>query len=128
MHQHFRCCLAGCVWIGWCQNASLQQIICIVPDLTIDLICRDVDELLDSDFLCAFQQNVCAINVSMCEGIGVTKAQIHMRLRSEMEDGINVVSLQAIHNLGWICNVAMVECKVSFVVENSSIVEGGTIV
>lgn len=71
---------------------------------------------------------MCTIDVCVGEGVRVTKAQIDMGLCGEMEDCINIVSLQAIHDLGGICNVAMVEREISLVVEDSSVVQGGAVV
>lgn len=128
MDQHFCGSFACSIWVGGGQNAGLQQIIRIVSDLSVHLICGNVDELLDSNLLCALQKDVCAINVGMGEGVRVSKTQIHMGLRRKMEDCINVVSLQTVHHLGRVGDVAMVECKVALVVQGSSIVQGCAVV
>lgn len=128
VNQHFCRSFACSVWICGGQNASFQQILIIVFNFTIHLISGDVDEFLDSDLLRALQENVCAVDVCVCEGIRVTKTQINMRLCSEVENGIDVVALEAVHNFGGVCDVAMVEREVSLVVEDSGIVERGTVV
>jgi len=40
-----------------------------------------------------------------------------------MEDGVNFVSLEAVHNFGWICDIAMVESEISLVVQRAGIVK-----
>lgn len=46
VHQHFRSCLASSIGIGGGQDALLNQIFTVLIDLTIYLICGDVDESL----------------------------------------------------------------------------------
>lgn len=87
-----------------------------------------MDELLDSDLLCALQQNVCPVDVCVCESVRVTKAQIDVGLRGEVEDGIDLVTLEAVHYLGGVGDVSMVEGEVSLVVEDSGIVQGRAVV
>lgn len=64
----------------------------------------------------------------MCEGVRVTEAQIDVRLGGEVEDGINVMASQAVHDLGWIRDIAMVEGEVALVIERPSIVQRGAVV
>lgn len=128
MDQHFRGGLACCVGIRWSQDAGLKQIIRVISDLSIDLVGGDVDELLDADLLCALQQNVSSVDVRMCEGVGVSEAQINVRLCSKVEDSINLMSLQTVHDLGGVRDIAMVECEVALVVQDSSVVQGRAVV
>lgn len=128
VNQHLRCCLGCGVRVCWGKNAGFQQIVGIVPDLSVDLISGDVDELLDSNLLGRLQDNVCTINVGVGECVGVAETQVNVGLSSEMEDGVNVVSLQTVHDLGGVCDITMVEGEVSFVVKGSSVVQGGAVV
>jgi hypothetical protein len=123
VNQHFSCSLGSGVWVGRGKNTGFEQIIGIIFDLAIDLIGRDVDELFDPDLLGTFQDNVCSVDIGMGELIGISEAQINVRLSSKVEDSINVVSLQAIHNLGGIGDISMVESKVPLIVKGSSIVQ-----
>ena len=45
-----------------------------------------------------------------------------------MEDCVDFVLLQAVHNLGGVRDVALVEGKVLLVVENAGVIEGGAVV
>jgi hypothetical protein len=99
VHKHFCCCLTGCIWVRWCQNACLKQIIRIILDLSIDLVCGDVNELLDPHLLRRLQQNVCAIDICVGESVGVSETQVNVRLGCKVEYCVNIVSLQAVHNL-----------------------------
>jgi len=45
-----------------------------------------------------------------------------------MEDGVNFVSLEAVHNLRWICDIAMVESEISLVVQSASVVQRSAVV
>jgi hypothetical protein len=38
MYQHLRGRLAGSVWVRWCENAALQQVVVIVFSLAIYLV------------------------------------------------------------------------------------------
>lgn len=99
MHQHLCSGLTGSIWVGWSKNACLEEIVLIIPDLSVDLIRGDVDKLLDTNVLCTLQQNVCSIDICMCESVRVTETQVDVRLGGEVEDGINLVSLQTVHDL-----------------------------
>ncbi len=121
--QHLGSGFAGSVWVGWCQNASFQQIIGIVSDFTVHLVGGDMDKLLDSNLLRALQKNVGSVYVGVCKGIGVSETQVDVGLRREVEDGINVVPLQTVHNLGRVRDVSMVECEIALVLESSGVVQ-----
>jgi len=51
-----------------------------------------------------------------------------VRLRSKVEDRIDIVSLKAVHDFRGVCNVAVVEREIPFVVEDSSVIQGRTVV
>ena len=93
--KHLGGCFAGGIRVGWGKNARLEEIVVLVLDLTVYLVGRDVDEPLDADLLGALQQHVGAIHVGVGEAVGVAKAQVDMRLGGKVEDGVDVVSLQA---------------------------------
>jgi hypothetical protein len=99
MHQHLCSSLGSSIWVGWSKNACLEEIILIILNLSVNLIGRDVDELLDSNLLRTLQQNVCTVDIGMCESVGVTETQVDVRLSCEMEDCVNVMSLQTVHDL-----------------------------
>ena len=64
----------------------------------------------------------------MCESVGVSETKVDMGLSGKVEDCVNVVSLQAVHDFRGVGDVAMVEGKVALVVESSSIVQRRTVV
>ena len=45
-----------------------------------------------------------------------------------MEDGVNFVSLEAVHHFGGICDIAMVESEVALVVQGTRVVEGSAVI
>ena len=51
-----------------------------------------------------------------------------MRLRGEVEDGVDVVPLEAVDDLGRVGDVPLVECEVAPVVEDARVVEGRAVV
>jgi len=65
--QHLCSRFAGSVWVCWGQDASLEKIVCIISYFSINLISRDVNELLDADLLRTLQNDMCAINIGVCE-------------------------------------------------------------
>ncbi len=71
---------------------------------------------------------MCSVDIVICKGIRVSETQIHVGLRGKVEDGIDVVSLQTVHDFGGVRDVAMVEAEISFVVENAGIVQRRTVV
>lgn len=87
-----------------------------------------MDELLDSDFLGTLQKYVSTVHIGVGESVRVTKTQVDVGLRSEMEDGIDIVALQTVHDFGGVCNVAMVEGEVALVLEDARVVQGSAVV
>ena len=71
---------------------------------------------------------MCTIYICMRKCVGVTEAQINVRLCGKVENCVNIVSLQAVHDLRRVCDIAMVECEISFVIEDSRVVQGSTVV
>ena len=126
--QHFSGGLGGSVWVGWGENGGLEEIILLVLNLSVNLISGDVDELLDSDLLGRLEENVGSVDVGVGESVRVSEGQVNVGLGSEVEDGVNVVTLQAVHHLSWVGNISMVEGKVALVVQSTGVVEGSTVV
>lgn len=69
-----------------------------------------------------------SVDIGVGESVRVTKTQIHVGLRGKMENGINVVSLEAVHDLGGICNVAIVEGEIPLVVQDTGVVQGSAVI
>ena len=87
-----------------------------------------MDETLDSNLLGGLEKNVGSVNVGVSESVRVTEGQINVGLGSEMEDGVNVVTLQAVHNLRWVGDIAVVKGEVSLIVQRTSVVERSAVV
>lgn len=128
VNQHLSGGLGGSVWVGWSQNAGLEEIILLILNLSVNLIGGDVDETLDSDLLGGLEENVGSVNVGVGESVRVAKGQVNVGLGSEVEDGVNVVTLQAVHDLGWVGDITMVEGEVSLIVQGARVVEGSAVV
>lgn len=128
MDQHLCGGLAGSVWVGGSQDAGLQQIVVVISDLAIDLVGGDVDELLDAHLLGTLEENVRAVHVGVGELVGVSEAQVDVGLGGKVEDGIDVMPLEAVHDLGGVGDVAMVEGEIPLVVEHPGIVQRRTVV
>lgn len=126
--QHLSGGLGGSVWVSWSQNAGLEEIILLILNLSVNLVGGDVDETLDSDLLGGLEENVGSVNVGVGESVRVTEGQINVGLGSEVEDGVNVVTLQAVHNLRWVGDITVVEGEVSLVVQRTGVVEGSAVV
>lgn len=123
VHQHLCGGLGGGVGVGGGEDAGLEEVIILVLNLTVDLIGGDVDEALDADLLGGLEQHVGAVDVGVGEPVRVTEAQVDVRLRGEVEDGVDVVALEAVHHLGGVGDVALVEGEVPLVIEGAGVVE-----
>ncbi len=128
VNQHLSGGLGGSVRVGWGENRSLEEIIILILNLSVDLIGGDVDEALDVNLLGRLEKDVSAVDVGVGEAVGVSEGQVNVRLSREVEDGVNVVTLQAVHNLGWVCDITMVEREVSLIVQGAGVVEGRAVV
>ena len=128
LHQHLGGRLARGVRVRRRQYARLEQVRVLVVDLAVDLVGRDVDEALDADLLGALEQHVGAVDVGVREAVRVAKAQVDVRLRGKVEDGIDVVALEAVHHLGRVRYVALVEGEVAPLVEDARVVERRAVV
>lgn len=106
VHVHFGRRLAGGVWVGGCEHTVLEKIWIIEINLSHDFIRRHVDESFDLGLDSALEHGVCTFDVGLGELERVSEAQIDMRLRSEMEDGINLVLLQRSENIVAVGDVA----------------------
>ncbi len=128
VHQHLGGGLARGVGVGRGEQAGLEEVIVVVLDLAVDLIGRDVDESLDAHLLGALEQHVCAEDIGMGEAVRVSEAQVDVRLGREVEDGVDLVALEAVDDLGGVGDVTLVEGEVALVVQHSRVVQRGTVV
>lgn len=121
--KHFRRGFTGSIGIRRSQNARLQQVVVVVPDLAVNLVGGDVDESVDPDLLGALQHDVGAVHIGMGKDVRVAEAQINMRLGGEVEDGVDFVTLHAVKHLRGVRYVPMVEAEVALVVQDPRVVE-----
>lgn len=128
VHQHLGGGLGGSVRVGGGKDAGLEEVIILILNLTVNFIGGDVDEALDADLLGRLEQDVSAVDVGVGETVGVSEAQVDVGLGSEVEDGVNVVALEAVHHLGGVGDVSLVEGEVPLVIEGTGVVERSTVV
>jgi hypothetical protein len=128
IHKHLGGSLARGVRVGRSKNARLEEIIVVVLDLSIDLVGRDVNEALDANLLGTLEQHVGAVDVGVSKAVRVAKAQVDVRLGGKVEDGVDVVALEAVDHLDGVGDVALVEAKVALLVEGACVVERGAVV
>ena len=87
-----------------------------------------MDEPSDTNFLGTLEEDVSTVHVSVCKCVGVTKTQINMGLSGKVEDSVNLMSLETVHDLRRICDISMVKGEISLVIEGSCVVERCTII
>ena len=98
LHQELSSCLGGGVWVCRLQDVFFIHGVGIkVFTFSIYLICRDMNESADGGaVLGRLEQNVCAIDVGLGEGEGVTKGVIYMGLCCKVHDSVDIILLKAV--------------------------------
>jgi hypothetical protein len=76
----------------------------------------------------SLEQDVCAVNIRVCELVRIAKAEVDVRLCCEVEDGFDLVFAQYTLDICGRCDVTLFECEIWSVVENSRVVERGAVV
>lgn len=122
VHEHLGGGLGGGVGIGGRQDARLEQVVVIILDLAVDLVGGNVDEAFDADLLGALEQYMGAIDVGVSETVRVAETQVDVGLRGEVEDGVDVVPLQAVDDFAGVGDVAVVEVEIPLVVQHACVV------
>lgn len=93
------------------------------------LVCGDVVEALDLAILLdALEQHMRAEHIVLREDVGVAETQIHVCMRREVEDSVNVVLLQAFDHITWNSDIAVEEAEVRFRLQHTRIVQRAAIV
>jgi hypothetical protein len=128
VHQHLGGGFGSGVRVGRGEDAGLEEVVILVLNLTVDLVGGDVDEALDANLLGRLEQDVRAVDIGVGEAVGVAEAQVDVGLGGKVEDGVNVMALEAVHHLGGVGDVALVEGEVPLVIEGAGVVERGTVV
>ena len=96
--------------------------------LAIYFIGRDVYKLLDGHLLCTFEEHMSSVHISVCEVIRVAETHVNMGQRSEVENGIDFVSLQTSHHLDRVCDISVEESEIRLVLKNTSVVRRGAVI
>jgi hypothetical protein len=126
--HHLRGCLASRVWVRRCQYARLAEVRCTNRHIPIHLIRRDVYEPVHAMFPRPLQQHMRPVYIRVCELVRVTEAQVDVRLRREVEDGVDLVLAKHAFHVGWRCDVAIFESEVRLIVEDSRIIQSRAVV
>jgi len=93
------------------------------------LVCGDVVEALDLAILLdTLEQHMRAKHIVLREDVGVAETQIHVRMRSKMEDGIDVVFLQAPDYVAWNSDIAVEEAEIRLRLQHARMVQRAAIV
>jgi hypothetical protein len=88
-----------------------------------------VVEALDLAILLdALEQHMRAKHIVLRENVGVAETQIHVRMRSKVEDGIDVVFLQAPDHVAWYGDIAVEEAEIRLRLQHARIVQRAAIV
>lgn len=75
-----------------------------------------------------FQEHMCPVYVRIGEFIRIAEAEVDMRLRREMEDGVDLVLAQYALHVRWGCDISILEREVGFILENARVVQGRAVV
>lgn len=71
----------------------------------------------------SLEQDMCSINICMRELVRVAKAEVNMRLRRKMDNGVGFVSTEHTLHSSRRGDVALLECEVRSAIENARVVE-----
>lgn len=93
------------------------------------LVCGDMIEALDLAILLdALEQHMRAEHIVLREDVGVAEAQVHVCMRREMENRVDVVLLQAFYHVARYGNIAMKEAEIRLRLQHARIVQRAAIV
>jgi hypothetical protein len=88
-----------------------------------------VVEALDLPILLdALEQHVRAKHIVLREEVGVAETQVHVCMRREVEDGINIVLLQAFDHVARYGDIAVKEAEVRLRLQHARIVQRAAVV
>jgi hypothetical protein len=75
-----------------------------------------------------FQQHMCPIDVRICKLVRVAEAEIDVRLRGKMEDGVDLMfSENTLHICGR-SDVALLEGEIGPAIEDTSVVQASAVI
>ena len=76
----------------------------------------------------SLKQHMCSIDVCVCELVRIAEAEVDVRLRSKVEDGIDLVPAQYAFYVRGRCDITLLECEIRSVIEYARVVERCAIV
>lgn len=102
---------------------------CVITWLNTYLVCGDVveplDRLHDSRTL---EQHMRTHDIIVGESEGVAKTQVHMALRRQMENGVDLVHFQTLEHVGFFGNITVKEAKIRSSLEHARVVQRTAVV
>lgn len=88
------------------------------------LVCGDVveplDRLHDSRTL---EQHMRTHDIIVGESEGVAKTQVHVALRRQMENGVDLVHFQTLEHVGFFGNITVKEAEIRSSLEHARVVQ-----
>ena len=99
--HHFRRSFAGGVWVRRCENTCFAQVCRAHRHIAVYLVRRDVHEPSYAMLSGPLQQHMCPIHICICELVRVAKAEVDVRLRRKVEDGVDLVLAKHALYVGW---------------------------
>ena len=88
-------------------------------NLTIDFICRNMDEAFHTKLDSAFDHDMSTLDIGLGKLKRVAETEINMGLCCEMKDCVDLVILDASHHLFDVRDVPVLEYKVRCIVEDA---------
>lgn len=128
VHQHLGGSLTGGIRVGGRKDTGLHEVFTILVNFPIHFVRRDMHEAPNLSSFSTLQHNVGAVDVGGREAIGVPKTQIDVRLRREVEDGVNLVLFETCRDIGRARHVSFKEGEIRLRVENMMVVQSCTII
>jgi hypothetical protein len=126
--HHLCCSFASRVRIRRGQYTRLAQVRCTNRHIAIHLIRRDMYEPVHAMFPGSLQQHMRPVYIRVGKFVRVAKAQVDMRLRCEVKNGVNLVLAKHAFHVGWRCDVAIFKREVFLLIEDPRVVEGRAVV
>lgn len=76
----------------------------------------------------SLQEHMCPIYIRVGEFVRIAEAEVDMRLRCEVEDGVDSVLAQHALHVDRRCDVSILEGEVGLVFKNARVVQGRAVV
>ena len=127
-HEHFGGCLAAAVGIHGLQGFFFAMAVGSGVGGAVCLVGRHLDELLDAACFGALEEDLRAYDVGGGKGCGVFEARVDVGLGGEVDDGVDIVAVEAACDVVCGGDVASVEREILAAVEHFGVVQCGAII